>query len=85
VRASGRALTDGVETRLIEGVPVLVTGVAKTVCDCFRYRRRVGVEVAVEALRDALGRRRASLRALREAAEADGVTSVMRPYLESLA
>jgi predicted transcriptional regulator of viral defense system len=85
VRASGKALEWGVETRRIEGVPMRVTSIAKTVCDCFRYRRHVGIEVSIEALRGALAERRTSPRALREAAEADAVTSVIRPYLETLA
>ena len=94
VFASGPALVHGVETRTIEGVPVRLTTPAKTVADCFRYRRHVGLEVALAALRGYLGRpvarggaRRAGspIDALVAAARADRVSSVLRPYLEALA
>jgi predicted transcriptional regulator of viral defense system len=88
VRASGDARTHGVEVRRIEAVDVKITSAAKTVADCFRYRRRVGLEVALEALRAYLRppRRAArSIDALVAAARADRVTSVVRPYLEALA
>ncbi len=84
VRASGAAREHGVETRLIEGVPVKLTSPAKTVADCFRYRSRVGLDVALEALRDYLGRYRAGIDPLFEAARADRVYKVMRPYVEAL-
>lgn len=54
VRASGRALQHGIETRVIEGVEVRITSPAKTVADCFRYRQHVGLDVAMAALRDYL-------------------------------
>lgn len=85
VRASGLAREHGVETRTIDGVKVQLTTPAKTVADCFRYRRHVGLEVALAALRDYLRRRRGSIDALAEAARADRVYALMRPYLEALA
>lgn len=89
VRASGEARTHGVERRVAEGVELQVTSPAKTVADCFRYRRHVGLEVALAALRGFLGRRREGrafgLEVLAAAAKADRVTSVLRPYLEALA
>ena len=94
IRAGGAALTHGVETRVVEGLRMRVTSPAKTVADCFRYRRHVGLEVALAALRDYLrpGRkrrgddaRRFAVDALVAAARADRVYSVMRPYLEVLA
>lgn len=84
VRASGQARTHGIETRTIEGLKVKLTTPAKTVADCFRYRSRVGVDVAVAALRDYLRQRRRGVNALVEAARADRVYTVMRPYLEAL-
>jgi predicted transcriptional regulator of viral defense system len=93
IRAGGTALTHGVETRVIEGLSMRLTTPAKTVADCFRYRRHVGLEVALSALREYLSRspkRRAqdanrfSVDALVEAARADRVYSVVRPYLEAL-
>jgi predicted transcriptional regulator of viral defense system len=93
VRASGHALSRGVERRSIEGAPVLVTTPAKTVADCFRYRRRVGLDVALAALRDYLAKsrrrrrdqQRHSIDELVAAARADRVYAFMRPYLEALA
>lgn len=93
VRAGGPALTHGVETRVVEGVSMRLTSPAKTVADCFRYRRHVGLDVALAALRDYLkpGRKRQaqdakrfSVDALVAAARADRVYSVIRPYLEAL-
>jgi predicted transcriptional regulator of viral defense system len=85
VWASGRARTHGTERRTIEGVRVQLTTPAKTVADCFRYRRHVGLEVALVALRDYLRKHRGGIDALVAAARADRVYAVMRPYLEALA
>ncbi len=92
VRAHGAAREHGVERRRVEGVEVQITSPAKTVADCFRYRRHVGTEVAVAALRDylTLSRRRdrpahVTIDALAAAAKADRVSTVLRPYLEALA
>jgi len=84
VRAHGTAHDHGVERRRIEGVNVRLTTGANTVADCFRYRRHVGLDVALAALRDFLGQRGRSLDALVAAAHADRVYSVVRPYLEAL-
>jgi predicted transcriptional regulator of viral defense system len=84
VRFSGAALTFGVEERDVEGVPVRVTSPAKTVADCFKYRNKIGVDVAVEALAAYRRERRGSVDELLRAA-VDRVTVVMRPYLEALA
>jgi len=85
VRASGAALTTGVEKHKIEGVVVQMTTPAKTVADCFRYRDTVGTDVAVEALRDCLRKRKATPADIFEMAKVDRVARVMRPYLEALA
>lgn len=84
VRASGAAREHGVETRTIEGVKVRLTSPAKTVADCFRYRRHVGLDVALAALRAYLRSRRDGIDALVEAARADRVLALMRPYIEAL-
>jgi len=84
VRASGPALTTGVEKHKIEGVAVQMTTPAKTVADCFRYRDTVGIDVAVEALRDCLRKRKATPSDIFEMAKVDRVARVMRPYLEAL-
>ena len=62
-----------------------ITSPAKTVADCFRYRRHVGLEVAIAALRDFMAMRGRSLDALVAAAQADRVYGIVRPYLEALA
>jgi predicted transcriptional regulator of viral defense system len=84
VRFSGAALTEGVETHQIEGIPVRVYSVAKTVADCFKYRRKIGTDVAIEALRDAL-RKGTSVDAIYRFAKICRVANVIRPYLESAA
>lgn len=84
VRFSGKARAFGVERHSIEGVEVLVTSRAKTVADCFKYRNKIGIEVAVEALRDYLRKRGRSMDELLRAAAACRVAQVMKPYIESL-
>ena len=71
--------------RVIDGVKVRLTAPAKTVADCFRFRRHVGLEVALAALKDYLKKRKDSIDALVEAARADRIYAFMRPYLEALA
>lgn len=82
VRFSGEALTSGVEEHTIEGVIVKVYSPAKTVTDCFKYRNKIGVDVAIEALRDCWKRRRASADELWRYAKICRVANVMRPYME---
>jgi predicted transcriptional regulator of viral defense system len=84
VTFSGKALTSGVEEHTIEGVRVRVYGSAKTVADCFKYRNKIGLDVALEALRDCRKQRRATMDELWRYAKVCRVASVMRPYLESL-
>jgi predicted transcriptional regulator of viral defense system len=84
VRASGLALTAGVGKHKIEGVIVQMTNPAKTVADCFRYRNTVGTDVAIEALRDCLRKKKATPADIFEMAKIDRVARVMRPYLEAL-
>ena len=85
VRASGAARTHGIESRVIDSVKVHLTTPAKTVADCFRFRRHVGTEVALAALKDYLKKRKGSIDALVAAAHADRIYGFMRPYLEALA
>lgn len=84
VRFSGEALTFGVETHTLEGVPVKITSREKTVADCFKYRNKVGLDVALEALRDYLRSRGRSVDALMRAARVCRVARVMQPYLEAM-
>jgi predicted transcriptional regulator of viral defense system len=85
VRFSGVALTEGVEEHAVDGVTVRVTGVAKTVADCFKYRNKIGLDVALEALREAWNEKRMTSDQIWHYAKIDRVANVMRPYLESLA
>lgn len=84
VRFSGDALTFGVETHDIEGVPVRVYSTAKTVADCFKYRNKIGTDVAIEALRDCLSQRKATMDELWAAARVCRMSNIMRPYLEAM-
>lgn len=89
VRCSEAGLTEGVDQHEIDGVAVRITNLPRTVADCFKYRNKIGLDVALEALKDALGQnggpRRVSIDALWHFAERNRVSQVMRPYLESLA
>jgi predicted transcriptional regulator of viral defense system len=85
VRFSGAALRIGVEKHSIEGVEVRIYSLAKTVADCFKYRNKIGLDVALEALREGWRRRRFTMDELWEYARVCRVANVMRPYLESLA
>lgn len=78
-------MTTGIEQHAIQGVTVPVYSVAKTIADCFRFRNRIGVTIAVEALRDAWKEKRLSSDDLWRCAEVCRVLNVMRPYFESLA
>jgi predicted transcriptional regulator of viral defense system len=81
---SGAALTEGVEERKIEGVTVKVFNTAKTVADCFKYRNKIGTDVALEALREGWSQRKFKMDDLWRYATVDRVANVMRPYLEGI-
>ncbi len=84
VRFSAAALARGVQTHRIEGVPVRIFSPAKAVADCFKYRNKIGLDVALEALRDSWRRRLCTMDDLWKYARICRVANVMRPYLESL-
>jgi predicted transcriptional regulator of viral defense system len=84
VRFSGAMLTYGIEARAILGVPARATSPARTVVDCFRYRNKLGLDVALEALRDALRSRIATADQITRAAEVCRVRTVIKPYLEAI-
>jgi predicted transcriptional regulator of viral defense system len=81
---SGLAFTFGVERHLIDGVTVRIYSAAKTVADCFKYRNKIGLDVAIEALREGLRAKRFTRDAFWTAAKVCRVTAVIRPYLEAL-
>jgi predicted transcriptional regulator of viral defense system len=84
VRFSGAALTEGVLNSKVVGVPIRVYGVAKTVADCFKFRNKIGIDVAIEALRDCLRQRKASVDELMRYARICRVERTMSPYLEAM-
>jgi predicted transcriptional regulator of viral defense system len=85
VRFSKAALSEGVKEHKLEGVPVRVFEPAKTVADCFKYRNKIGLDVAIEALRECWRERRCSMDDLWHFADVCRVQNAMRPYLEALA
>lgn len=83
VRFSGAAFREGVEQHSVNGVKIKVYCLAKTIADCFRYRNRLGMDVAVEALREALRGKKAKPTEIRKFAEQRGVANTIRPYMEA--
>jgi len=84
VRFSGKALTEGIEERRVEGVTVRIYNPAKTVADCFKYRNKIGLDVALEALRDVIRERKSSTDELWRYAKVCRVTKIIRPYMEAI-
>ena len=85
VHFSGAALTEGVTIQVIEKVSVRIYSPAKTVADCFKARNKIGLDVAIEALRDYWRKRKGTMDELLRFAKICRVARVMQPYLESLA
>jgi len=84
VRFSGKSLTEGIDEHNIEGVLVRIYNPAKTVADCFKYRNKIGLDVALEALREAIRERRCTTDELWRYAKICRVTEIMRPYMEAI-
>lgn len=84
VRFSGAALKEGIEEHSIEGVQVNVYSPAKTVADCFKYRNKTGLDIALEALRDCLREKLCQVDDLWRYGKICRVKNVMRPYLEAM-
>jgi predicted transcriptional regulator of viral defense system len=84
VRFSGEALSFGIEKKHISGLGIRVFNPAKTVADCFKFRNKIGMDVALEALRDCYRQKKASMDELWTAAKICRVANVMKPYMESL-
>ena len=80
---SGPAYSFGIQEHVINGVAVKIYSPAKTVADCFKFRNKVGLDVAIEALREAWRSRKVTMDELVEAAGIDRVSKIMRPYLEA--
>ena len=84
IQYTGDAFTQGIETHRIDQVDVRVYSAAKTVADCFKHRNKIGLDVALEALKDARSQKKASADDLWRYAKICRVTNVMRPYLEAI-
>ena len=84
VRFSSQALTGGVKRHLIEGIEVPIFEPAKSIVDCFRYRNKIGLDIALEGLREGLRSRSVTPDQLWEFARMARVWSVMRPYVEAM-
>ena len=84
VRFSGVARVKGVETHQVDGFSIRVTNPGRTVADCFKYRNKIGLDVALEALRECLMDNKATIDQLWHFAGVCRVQNVMRPYLEAL-
>lgn len=82
---SGSAFSDAIEHLMLDGVTVQVFDAAKRVADCFKYRNKIGIDVALEALRDGWQQRKFTMDAIWHYTAVDRVANVMRPYLESVA
>ena len=82
-RFSGRSFSEGVEEHVLEGVPVKIFNPAKTVADCFKFRNKLGLDVALEAGADCLRSRKATIAEIDDYARICRVANVMKPYLEA--
>src|ERR1700731_2524241 len=84
ILVSGSAFTFGVERHLVDGVPTRIYSPAKTVADCFKFRNKIGLDVAIEALRDSLQQKKATVNEIYRYAKVCRVSNVIRPYMEAL-
>jgi len=84
VRLSSLSLTTGIENHQVDGVPVRVYSAAKTVADCFKFRNKIGLDIAIEALKDCLRQKRANTNEIYRYAKICRVSNVIRPYMEAL-
>ena len=84
MRFSGAALTQGIDEHQIDGVPVRITNIARTVVDCFKYRNKIGLDVALEALKEAWASKQVRMDDLWQYASVCRMANVMRPYMEGL-
>lgn len=84
IRLAAEAFSEGIETHVIAGTPVRIYSAAKTITDCFKFRNKIGIDVALEALKDAWRERKVTMDDLWRYAEVNRVKNVMRPYLEAL-
>jgi predicted transcriptional regulator of viral defense system len=84
VRLSGASMTEGIENHKVEGVPIRVYSAAKTVADCFKFRNKIGLDVAIEAIKDSLRQKKATVNEIYHYAKVCRVSNIIRPYMEAL-
>ena len=84
VRLSGSSLTEGIENHRVDGVPIRIYSAAKTVADCFKFRNKIGLDVAIEALKDSVRQKKAKINEIYRYAKMCRVSNVIRPYMETL-
>ena len=84
IQATGPAYSEGVEIHILDQTEVRIYGIAKTVADCFKHRNKIGLDVAIEALKEARERKNVTADSLWHYAKVCRVNNVMRPYLEAL-
>lgn len=82
-RFSGASITEGIESRIADGVTIKLFNAEKTIADCFKFRNRIGLDIALEALRLYRSRRKQNFPALMRYAKIDRVDAIMRPYIEA--
>ena len=83
VQFTGKAYSEGIETAVKDGVEIKIYNIAKTIADCFKHRNKIGIDVALEALKDARQQKKVSIDDIWHYAKICRVTNVMRPYLEA--
>jgi predicted transcriptional regulator of viral defense system len=84
VRLTEPSLSEGIEKQSVEGVTVRVYSAAKTVADCFKFRNKIGLDIAIEALKDCLHQKKATVNEIYRYAKICRVSNVIRPYMEAL-
>ena len=84
VRLTEPSLSEGIERQSVEGVTVRVYSAAKTVADCFKFRNKIGLDIAIEALKDCLRQKKATVNEIYRYAKICRVSNVIRPYMEAL-
>jgi predicted transcriptional regulator of viral defense system len=84
VRFSAQALSEGIEEHVIDGVQVKVYNAPKTVADCFKYRNKIGTDVALEALKDCWSQRKCTMDEIWKFSRICRVEKVMKPYIQAL-
>jgi len=84
IRLTEPSLSEGIEKQSVEGVTVRVYSAAKTVADCFKFRNKIGLDIAIEALKDCLRQKKATVNEIYRYAKICRVSNVIRPYMEAL-